>query len=131
MKRLRYQRNNPKARSVRKPPTGIDLAQVAGSCHYVGSPYHKDIPSFAGMPHGRRPDANICPRNLADCRELVEGWLREAVRNGQVGAWNGNYPRYVWFRKGEIVYEARDGSPGSGRYHGYPLEPWQEVRGLE
>lgn len=59
MKRPRFQRNNVKARRVRMPPPGVDLAEVADSCCYVGSPYHKDRPSFAGMPHSRRPDASI------------------------------------------------------------------------
>ena len=131
MKRPRFQRNNVKVRRVREVPLGVDLAEVADSCCYVGSPYHKDRPSFAGMPHSRRPDASICPRHLATRRQLVQGWLREAIRSGQVGAWTGGYPKYVSFRDGEIVYEAQQGSPGSAEYHGYPLQPEHEVRGLE
>ncbi len=130
MKRPKFQRNNVKVRRVRKPPPGVDLAAVADSCCYVGSPYHKDRPSFAAMPHSRRPDASICPGHLATRQELVQGWLREAIRCGQVGAWTGGYPKYVWFRDGETVYEARQGSPGSAEYHGYPLQPEHEVRGL-
>ena len=42
MKRPRFQRDNPKVRKVQAPPNGTDLAQVAESCRYVGSPYHKD-----------------------------------------------------------------------------------------
>ena len=29
----------------------------------------------------------MCPRELANRRDLVEGWLRDAVRAGNVGAW--------------------------------------------
>ena len=116
---------------MQPPPDGIDLTQVAESCRYVGSPYHKDAPGFAGVPRGRRPSASLCPGDLADRRELVEQWLRDAVRSGRVGAWDGGYPRYVWHREGDIVFEARHGSPGSGDYHGYPLQPSQRVRGLE
>ena len=72
----------------------------------------------------------MCPRDLADRRELVEGWLRDAVRAGKVGVWDGGFPRYVWHREGDMVFEARQGSPGSGEYHGYPLSPAQRVRGL-
>ena len=118
-------------REVQVPPTGVDLTQVAESCRYVGSPYHKDAPGFAGMPRGPRPNATLCPRELVNCRDLVEGWLRTAVQSGQVGAWDGRYPRYIWHREGDVVFEARQGSPGSGDYHGYPLEPEQRVRGLE
>ena len=115
---------------MQAPPEGIDLEQVAESCRYDGSPYHKDRPGFAGMPR-RRPDATLCPSELADHRELIEGWLRNAVRTGRTGGWDRGYPRYVWHREGEFVFEARQGSPGSGAYHGYPLEPAQQVRGLE
>ena len=38
--------------------------------------------------------------------------------------------RQVWHREGGMVFEARQGSPGSGEYHGYPLTPTQDVRGL-
>ena len=131
VRRPTFRRDNLKVRRVQPPPDGIDLAQVAESCRYVGSPYHKDVPGFAGVPRGRRPSASLCPRDLADRRDVVERWLREAVRSGRVGAWDGGYPRYVWHREGDTVFEARHGSPGSGEYHGYPLEPSQRVRGLE
>jgi len=42
VKRPTFQRNSPKVRKVQPPPNGIDLTQVARSCRYVGSPYHKD-----------------------------------------------------------------------------------------
>ena len=130
MKKPRYQRDNPKARRVQRPPPGVDLVRVADSCRYVGSPDHKAAPSFAGTVRGRRPDASFCPGELADSRDRVEHWLREAMRAGRVGAWDGGFPRYVWHREGDTVFEARQGSPGSGEYHGYPLEPEQVVRGL-
>lgn len=131
MKRPTFQRGNPKARKVQAPPDGVDLKRVADSCRYVGSPYHKDAPGFAGTPRGRRPVASLCPRDLTKRRDLVERWLRDAVRSGRVGAWDGGYPRYVWHRERDVVFEARQGSPGSGEYHGYPLDPMQQVQGLE
>ena len=130
MKKPRFQRCNPKARRVQEPPPGVDLAEVAESCRYVGSPCNKDAPGFAGVSRGRRPDASLCPRHLANEHGLVEDWLRDAVRAGQVGAWERGCPRYVWYRDGQTVYEARQGSPGSGEYHGDPLELAQAVRGL-
>ena len=83
------------------------------------------------MPRGRRTSATLCPPELANRRDLVEEWLRDGVRSGRTGAWDVGYPRRVWHREGDIVFEARQGSPGSGVYHGYPLEPWQQVPGLE
>ncbi len=71
MRRPTFQRNNRKARRVCEPPAGVELAEVAESCCYVGSPYHKDRPSYAGMPRWRKPDASICPGHLSTCRQFV------------------------------------------------------------
>ena len=67
MKRPTLRRDNVKVRKVLPPPDGIDIEQVVESCRYCGSLYHKDRPGFAGMPV-RRPDASLCPSDLADCR---------------------------------------------------------------
>jgi hypothetical protein len=124
-------RDNPRARRVCVPPPGVDLIHVAEQCRYIGSPYHKDIPSFAGVTRPPRADASICPRSLAHNQPVVEEWLRAAIRAGHCGGWERGFPRYVWLRADGVLYEARQGSPGSGHYHGYPLESWQEVQGLE
>lgn len=107
----------------------MNLQQVAKLSRYVGSVYHKDIPSFAGPMSSPRPDASLCPRTLTD-QQLVQTWLRTGIRNGHTGAWRNGYPQYVWYRHCGTVYEARQGSPGSGEYHGYPLQPEEVVRGL-
>lgn len=131
MRQSRRRRDNPKAREVVAPPPDVDLAAVAASCYYVGSPYHKTGSGSAGMPHGRRPDASKCPENLVNNQKRVQEWLRKAVRAGHTGAWDKRgFPRYVWYRDGGVVYAARQGSPGSGEYHGYPLDSDQSVRGL-
>ena len=106
------------------------LSDVADRCRYVGSVYHKDMPSFAGTTRAPRPDASICPREFASAREIVEGWLKAAILAGRCGVWEEGFPKYVWHRHENILYEARQGSPGSGEYHGYPMEPWQTVQGL-
>ena len=106
-----------------------------GSRNFSWSPDpEKDAPGFAGQPR-HRPDASICPRKLINSRDLVEAWLRQALKAGHAGGWGREYPQYsrkVRYRDqdGETVYEAREGSPGSGEYHGYPLQPTREVQGL-
>lgn len=112
------------------PPPEVDLARVADTCRFIGSASHKDFPGFAGAPRSKAKDATKCPRELSRCRELAEGWLKDAVRAGHTGVWERGYPRYVWYRHDETLYEARQGSPGSGEYHGYPLLPSEKVRGL-
>ena len=56
----RKRRNNLKVRKVEAPPSDLDLQEVARSCRYVGSPYHKDrdeacLPS----PHDHDPHKKI------------------------------------------------------------------------
>lgn len=123
-KRPRRQRNNPKSLAVRPIPADIDLDEAAARCRYVGSPYHKDRPSFAGMPKQRKPAASICPTHLADSRETVESWLREAVRRGNTGRWDSEnrYPLEVFHTADGVRYMAVTDTNGSGEYHGFPLE---------
>jgi len=35
--------------------------------------------------------------------------------------WNGDFPRYVWFRQDDTVFEARLVNHVQGHYKGYPL----------
>jgi hypothetical protein len=131
-KRPSNQRVNPKSLAVLPVPEGIDLEQVAQRCRYVGSPYHKDRPGFAGMPRNRKPAGSICPSELAEDQDTVQRWLREAILAGRTGRWEsgGRYPLDVFHREGDIVFQAKLGSPASGEYHGFPLEQWQSVRDL-
>ena len=89
------------------------------------SPEHKDVVTSAGPPRPRG-DASLCPREVNDVT-TVTGWLRAAIRSGSTGApWEGGFPRYVWHRERDIVFEARLVNRGAGTYKGYPLkeEEW-------
>lgn len=112
------------------PPPGVDLRAVALRATYTGSPFQKNTPSFAGRIGRPRPDANICPRDLAWRREDVEAWLRAGIARGACGAFRGDFPQHVWHREGDVVYEAFLTNQGNGEYHGYPLEEYETVRGL-
>jgi hypothetical protein len=105
--------------------------ELAGRARYVGSPEHKSGPSFAGPPKPRG-DASLCDRSLNQAQPRVTSWLRRALRQGTVGApWEGDFPRYVWHREGEVVFEGRLTNREAGEYKGYPLlqDEWPE--GLE
>ena len=118
-------------RRVVGPPTDVDLHDLAKGVDYIGSPEHKDTPSFAGAPK-LRADASRCPRELASQREKVLGWLRTAIKHGAVGAlWEGGHPRYVWFRDGDVVYEGRLVNRTLGQYKGYPLNRNEWPAGIE
>lgn len=131
MKRPERQRRKPHCRRVADPTPNVDREGLADQATYGGSPKHKDIPSFAGAVPRPRVDASICPRELTRDRGRVEGWLREAIRRGNVGSWEGPFPSPVWHREGDITYEALLTRPTSGEYHGYPLEPDEHVEGLK
>ncbi len=129
MKIPSHKRNNPKHRAIGKGPPGTNIAIVAKSASYAGSVNHKDLPSFAGSPPRPRPDASICPRHLAHKLPMIQQWLADGLNRGHFsGVWDNGFPRYVWHREAEVVFEARH--IGRGRYKGYPLEPDEIVRGL-
>jgi hypothetical protein len=107
-------------RSIGNAPPEIDLAKVVAEMSYVGSPEHKDRPSFAGWPRPRS-DASICDETLTP--ETVTEWLRTAMNKGVFGVlWEGRFPRYLWYKHESTVYEARLLNREKGEYKGYPLE---------
>jgi hypothetical protein len=66
---------------------------------YTGSPEHK-------VPHARS-DATLCPSELGNREELTL-WLRNAITHGNAGGFmEGAFPRYVWYRDGARLFEAR------------------------
>lgn len=115
-------RKRPPKKAIEIPP-GTDLEELSLQASYVGSPEHKNQPSFAGQPK-LRPDASCCPPEIAD-QEAVTEWLRDALRRGAVGApWEGHnlqFPRYVWYKHGTTLFEGRLVNRESGHYKGYPL----------
>ena len=96
----------------------------------MGRLEHKDLPSFAGHPRPRA-DASLCPRSIND-QEMVTEWLRSAIRARAIGGlWEGDFPRYAWYKDGHTVYEGRLVNKGVGEYKGYPLERSQWPKGIE
>ena len=90
-------KHEPRRIVARELPVGVDLGALAEEVHYVGSQEHKTHPSFAGPPKPRM-DASQCDKAFAGELELVNRWLRSAIRRGQVGLqWEGRYPRYAWY----------------------------------
>lgn len=122
-------RHRPRVRVV-APPAGVNLESVAARAMYVGSPEHKDVPSFTGEPRPRA-DASICDRALTQQQAQLTNWLRAAIRNGRVSElFEGDFPRYVWHRQDDVVYEARLVNSAAGQYKGYPLNTDEWPTGL-
>lgn len=107
-------------------PDSANFDCLANQVEYVGSPEHKAVPSFAGQPR-LRADASCCPPEISQSTACE--WLRSAIRLGAVGApWEGGFPRYVWHKEGDLVYEGRLVNREAGTYKGYPLqrEEWPD-----
>ncbi len=113
-----------KGLKIVRPPDGVSLERVAEACRYQGSGYHRTMPGRSGPPRSK-PRGTKCPRHLQRQPEEVERLLREAIRAGHCGTFEGGFPRRVWRRIGQTIFEARQGSPGSGEYHGFTLTPEQ------
>ncbi len=108
-------------RRVSEAPAGVNPEKVAENARYVGSPEHKTGTSFAGQPRPRS-DASLCDPSLNGSQKQITCWLRTAIRAGNFGTlWEGDFPRYVWYRCEDAVYEARLVNRVKGEYKGYPL----------
>jgi hypothetical protein len=91
------------------------LLTVAATAQYVGSPEHK-------VPHARS-DATRCPTELEAAQEDLTTWLRQAIRRGNIGGLiEGGFPRYVWYRNANRVFEGRLANQVKGEYKGYPID---------
>ena len=106
--RKRLQRKSLIAMSPAQPE------QAAARASYSGSPEHK-------LPHARS-DATLCPPDLEGSHAELTLWLRSAISAGDVGGLlEGAFPRYVWYRDGERLFEGRLTNQALGEYKGYPI----------
>jgi hypothetical protein len=130
----------PKKRLV--PAEYLDpdyLREIAGRCVYEGSTAHKEHRSWLGPPKPRRSqdpelDATICPLTTEEERMRATTWLQEAIRAGQVSlqAWEGGFPKHVWYREGEQYWFGFLMNRGAGdrpiaQYKGWPVTNKEEL----
>jgi len=123
---------------VKRPPSRVRLRRrsliqipveerlaAAGKATYVGSPEHK-------VPHARS-DATRCPaESEVAAQEDLTAWLKKAIRAGHVGGLiEGGFPRYVWYRAGNRVFEGRLTNQVKGEYKGYPIDQDEVPRELQ
>ena len=45
--------------------------------------------------------------------------------------WDGEFPRYVWYKRDNTVFEARLINRVNGSYKGYPLDKDEWPNGIE
>jgi len=117
-----------RSKRVHSAPDATALARAAANAVYSSSPYHCRG-SKGQAPIVRAKPASICPRQWSD-HEATEA-LRAALARGSVSeAWEDDFPRYIWHRDGNVVYEARHTGGTPGTFHAYPIEDIQIPRGL-
>ena len=79
-----------------------------------------------------RGDASKCDTSLSDRLDDIQAWLKQAFELKCFGGpWEGDFPRYVWCKVGDIVYEARLVNRGLGEYKGWQLESDEWPAGVE
>ena len=126
----RPRRYNPK-RAIRSDTDPAWLARIAVQVVYTGSPYHKSNPGDFNLipPVQPRPDASLCDQSGIFTRAGALELLREGVRRGLVSVQQrGDFPQNIWALTPEgYPLEAQLENQVQGSYHGYPLEPEDEL----
>jgi hypothetical protein len=118
-----------KMKRVDPNPDPSKIRIAAESAVYAASDYH--CPAARGQPPKRRVRyASICPKRWS--AHAATNALRQALSKGQVSeAWEDGFPRYVWTKDGEVIYEARHTRGPTGTFHAYPIEKYQIPDGLK
>lgn len=108
----------------------VDLDATAQRARYDPSPYHCQGTNKPLLPRARLdPPASKCDAKWTLAAALEA--LKAGIRCGWVSeAWQGDFPRLVWYKDGPVVYEARLSEREQGAYHGYPIEEEEWPRGL-
>lgn len=103
------------------PMASSDVADVAARVSYTGSPEHKHAVTSAGNPRPRA-DATICDSSFAKRLAEIQLWLRAAIRMQCCrGPWENGFPRCVWYKAGDTVFQGRLVNRVSGQYKGWQL----------
>lgn len=135
-------RERPKVVAIKKPehvrtakpkrlhptPDAEMLLHAASAAVYGASRYHcrgqKGEPVII-----RVKPSTPCPRQWSD-QDATQA-LRDSIRNGNVcEIWEDGFPRHVWHRDGDVLYEARHTRGPTGLFHAYPIESLQAPIGL-
>lgn len=103
---------------------------------YVGSPEHKVVRWWGGLPQAYVPpdgrasrpgkqDTTICPLVTAKDREKASGWVREAIRAHQYKFFEGDkdFPKHIWYRDEDgQVWFGFCVNGIAGDYKGWPID---------
>lgn len=119
-----------------KIASGVNTSILKGFAtrvRYIGSPEHKGSPNplLQGNQPRLRADASMCPKDIQSSA-TVTTWLRDAFNKGAVSECGESaFPRYVWYKRDDQVFEGRLVNPELGEYKGYPIEEFEWPKGIE
>lgn len=105
-----------------------ELEKLADRVKYNPSQKHKRYPIPGQHPYFDH-NSSKCPTQIT--LEQAQTWLKDGIAKGAVSSFNGSFPSCVWYKEGNIVFEAKLTSKSTGEYHGFPLETYEWPNNIE
>ena len=122
--------------STRQP---LSKEELDSAC-YVGSPEHKVVRWWGGLPQAHvgtggvatrpgRQTTTICPLVSVEERDIATLWVRAALALGQHKFFEGDkiYPHFIWYRDNGQVWMGRCVNGILGTYKGWPIEESERI----
>lgn len=119
---------------VIRNPSDFELAELAGRASYVGSPEHKALRWWGGLPEahqlpggrlGRlgKQTTTVCPLTEASDRDMATHWVKEAIRLRQFRFCPSDhaFPKRIWYEADGQCWMGLLVNPGNGEYKGWPI----------
>jgi hypothetical protein len=114
--------------------TAEERNALAERAAYVGSPEHKDLRWWGGLPKGLSPRpkkllTTICPLVTEADRVRATGLVRSAIAAGQYRFFDGDggFPSRLWYVEDGQGWEAYCINRSLGDYKGWPVDE-EELR---
>ena len=125
----------PKQESARQR-SDAELATLAATATYVGSPEHKEQRWWGGVPRARqlpggqlgrpgKPTTTVCPLVSRDDRDRATMWVRDAIQSGQCLFQRSDqkFPKKIWYEADGQVWMGMRVTDQLGEYKGWPISP--------
>ena len=91
---------------------------------YEGASYHKKNPGDFKLnpPSGPRPNKTLCDEAGISRKAQAQALLLQAIDGGLVSEKTEfDFPKHLWVKNGDHVFEAIYGGSKQGYYHGRPV----------